>query len=155
MFGLLAIGQLALGIIGFAQQASAAASAADDRKKAAAAEKKKNAIQINTQKIQAATERRQLVREERVRRARMIQGAANTGVAGSSAVGGGISSLGSNFGSVLAQQQTTTKANVGINKQNQIAADFEQRARETLMWSEVFSSGIKLGQSALSPDIWS
>jgi hypothetical protein len=150
----LGVGSLALGAIGLFQQAGAASSASEDRKKAANAEKKRNAIISASTKIQGASERRAIVREERVRRARMLQASVNGGTGGSSGQAGGLSALGSNFFTLLDQQKSANLGNEGINKWNQKAVDFETKARETLAWSEVFQSGIRLGQSALSSDIW-
>lgn len=79
---------------------------------------------------QAANERRQQVREERIRRARVLSAAENTGTEGSSgalgAVGGFATQLGANIGTNLGQLFGTGR----INQYSQSAADFGTAAQQ-------------------------
>lgn len=133
--------ELILGAASLAVNLISTVSAASQRKQSAKAQKESNNISIAQSKVNSYEERRQRLREERVRRAAMEQGSQNSGTSGSSGESGGISALGSNFGTLLSQQLGQTKANEGINKWNQKAIDFENKARETLAWGDVFSSG--------------
>lgn len=85
---------------------------------------------LNAQK--AAGERRQQVREERVRRAKVEQGASNTGVSESSGEAGAISGLatqlGANIGTNLGQLQGAN----AISGFNQAAADFNTSAQNSM-----------------------
>ena len=134
--------ELILGAASLAVGVISSASASADRKKAAAAQKQVNNITNAQQKVNSFEDRRQRLREERMRRASMEQGSQNTGTSGSSGEGGGLSALSTNFQTLLSQQAGMTKANEGINKWNQKAVDFETKARETLAWGDVFSEGL-------------
>lgn len=118
------------------------ASASADRKRSAAASAQANQIRTASGQIQAAEQRRQLLREERLRRARMLQGAQNSGTAGSSGEIGGLGAIGTNVDNIVSQQLGETKANEGINSWEQKAVNYENKARNTLMWGEVFQNGI-------------
>lgn len=130
------IASLAVGVI-------SGASASSAYKKSAAAQKEANAIETAQTKINAADERRRLLREERIRRARLMQGAQNTGTSGSSGELGAMSAITTNVDSIMSAQLGETKAIEGMNKWRQVATDYEQKARESLMWGDIFSSGIK------------
>lgn len=106
-------------------------SAEKSRKQAAAANqqqaeenKKVRSEQAALNAQQAASERRQQIREERVRRARLLAAAENTGTEGSSGalggVGGFATQLGANIGTNLGQLAGTGR----INQYSQQAADF-------------------------------
>ena len=118
------------------------ASAANDRAQAGAAQRESNAIGTAQAKISSAENRRQLLREERVRRARMMQAATNTGTSGSSGLAGGTSAISTNVDNITSASLGETKANEGINKWNQKAVDLENQARQTLAWGDVFQSGL-------------
>lgn len=138
---------LALGVLSFASNAGTAAAAASDRKQSADASTASNNIQIAQQENNSIYDRRSRIREQRVRQAQMEQGAANTGTNGSSSEAGGIGSLDSNFSALIGQSSGQDKANSGINRLNQTAAGFDESARTTLAWNDVFQSGIKTGQT--------
>ena len=128
---------LAVGLIGSASASSAA-------KKSAAAQKESNQIQIAQAKVNANENRRQLLREERIRRARLAQGSQNAGVADSSGEIGAGGAMTTNVDSITSASSGETKAAEGINKWQQKAVEFDQKARDALMWSDVFQSGINL-----------
>lgn len=142
----LVFGALSLAV-GVVNTANASANA----KKSAAAQRESNNIAIAQGQIEARENRRQLLREERLRRARLMQGAQNTGTAGSSGETGALSAIGTNVAGILSAQAGQEKANVGINKWNQRASDYDMKAREAIAWGDVFQSGIKTFGSM---DIW-
>lgn len=78
--------------------------AKDAREEAAERENKARSEQKASQAQQAAQERRQQVREERIRRARVLQAGENTGTASSSGEFGALGSL-----------RTQLNSNVGFN----------------------------------------
>ncbi len=135
--------ELILGAASLAVGVISSVSAASDRAKSAEASKTSNNITIAQGKVEALEARRSRIREERVRRAQIEQGSQNAGSSGSSGASGAVSALGTNFGTLISQQEGATKANIGINKWNQIATDFENRARATTAWGELFQSGFK------------
>lgn len=101
--------------------------------KAKAEQKKQQGIQRASNLAQQQEERRRQIREERIKRARVLQSAENTGTAGSSGELGGIGSLatqlsnniGANLGiidranqmSASAQSEASAKVNAGISSQ--------------------------------------
>lgn len=137
---ILGAASLAVGVIG---GISASASA----KKSLAAQKESNAISIAQTRVEAAENRRKLLREERIRRARLQQGSQNAGTGGSSGEIGALGAMTTNIDSITSAAAGATKAAEGINTWNQRAVDFDQKARDALMWSDVFRSGItSIGQ---------
>lgn len=130
-----AAASLAVGVIG-------GVNASNNAKKSAAAQKEANAISIAQTKVEAAEQRRQLLREERIRRARLRQGSENAGAGGSSGELGALGAITTNVDSITSAASGATKANEGINTWQQKAVDFDQKARDALMWSDVFQSGI-------------
>ena len=148
----LAIGAaaLALGAVSTGVNVAAAGSAASDRKKAFDAETKSNNVQIAQAQINSSYDRRARIREDRVRQAQIAQGSENGGTAGSSAEAGALGSLRSNFDALGAQSSGQSKANVGLNRYNQEAAQYDQNARNTLAWNDVFQSGVKTAQNVFN-----
>lgn len=134
--------ELILGAASLAVGLVSGAKASSERKASAAAGKEANQIRTASSRIQAAEQRRQLLREERLRRARMLQGAQNTGTSGSSGALGGLGAIGTNVDNIVSQQLGETKANEGINSWEQKAVNYENSARNTLMWGEVFQNGL-------------
>lgn len=134
--------ELILGAASLAVGLISAGSAAADRKASAAAGKEANQIRTAQGRVQASEQRRQLLREERLRRAKMLQGAQNSGTAGSSGALGGGAAITTNVDNVVSQQLGETKANEGVNSWEQKAVNYENSARATLMWGEVFQNGI-------------
>lgn len=96
-----AIGSLAVGAYSVYAQQQAAGQAQDAADKSAEAQRKANAEQRAQQAQMAAQERRKQFREERVRRAMVIQSAINTGTADSSGALGAQGALATNLGSNL------------------------------------------------------
>lgn len=131
----LGVASLAVGVIG-------GVNASNNARRAQAAQREANNISIAQTRVEAAERRRQLLREERIRRARLQQGSENAGAGGSSGEAGAMSAMTTNVDTITSASLGATKAAEGINTWQQKAVDFEQRARDALMWSDVFQSGI-------------
>lgn len=86
--------------------------------------------------------RRQRIREERVRRAQIIQGASNAGVGESSGQIGSISVLGTNTGTAIAQSFAGRRARSGIAAANQRAVDLDTSAQNAITRGALFASAI-------------
>ncbi len=141
---------LALGAISTIANIGANAAAASDRKKSFDASTAANNVQVNTQTNNSIYDRRARIREQRVRLAAIKQGSENAGTAGSSGEGGAASSLTSNFGSLVSQSRGANASNIGLNKLTQTAAEYDQSARNTLAWNEVFQQGVKTTQNVFN-----
>ncbi len=99
-------------------------------------------IQSAQGKVQALESRRQKVREERIRRARIIAASENTGTGQSSGVGGSIGALSTNLSGLVSSASGESKANAGINKQNQIAATAESESRTISGFTNAIQGGL-------------
>lgn len=110
--------------------------------KSAAAQKEAQNIQLGQSQVQARENRRQLLREERIRRARILQGSENAGGSGSSGEAGAIGAINTNVSGQIAASAGESKANTGINFQSQKALDYDNKAKQALAWGEVFQGGI-------------
>jgi len=132
---------LVSGIMSAQKQEDAQDEARRNQENANAEQRKARDEQKAAQAAQSAAERRQQIREERVKRARLIQSSANTGVTGSSgeagAAGGLSTQLGSNIGFNLGQRQAASN----ISDAGQDAADFLSSANSNMVdanqWGQV------------------
>lgn len=108
--------------------ASTAYSISENRQ---AGKKQQEAQDISTaqQKSVDLANRRQQIREERIRRAQIEQAAANQGAGGSSGEAGAISALGSQVGSNIASISQGQLAATGISNAMSAAASSTQRAQ--------------------------
>ena len=119
----------------YAAYASAAIGAAStvynvqQQKKAGAAQEEAQDISTAQQKSVDLANRRQQIREERIRRAQIEQAAANQGAGGSSGEAGAISAIGSQVGSNIASISQGQKAAEGIGNAMSAAAGSTQRAQ--------------------------
>lgn len=126
----LAVGLVSTGISTSAANASAAAS------------KEAQNIQLGQSAVNARENRRQLLREERIRRARILQSSNNAGGSGSSGEAGAMGAITSNIGGQIAASSGESKSNAGINTFSQRAQDLDSQARQALAWGEVFQGGL-------------
>lgn len=138
-----AAASLAVGLVSTAASTSAA-------NKSAAAQKQAQNIQLAESQNAAKEDKRQLLREERIRRARIMQGSYNSGAAGSSGEIGALGAMTTNVDGKIANSEATSKANIGVNKFNQQAMDYDNKAREALAWGEVFQSAAGSAASAFN-----
>lgn len=136
----LTIGAFALGVGGAVQSREAQKSAQREQKKS---QREQEAAQAQ----QAAMERRRQVREERVRRASIIQSAQTSGVGQSSGQLGAQSSLTAQLGTNLGFGASQRQFSRNISQQQQRASDYMGEAN---MWSGVSNLGFQTAFSGLS-----
>lgn len=132
------------------QQSRAAKAAASERKEAGRVAQAEQAAQQNAN-------RRQQVREERVRRAAVLQSSQNTGVSQSSGELGATSALGSLIGGNLAGMRRQENSSAAIGNLNQSAANFDLKGAQWQGIGQISSSvfGYAAGQigGSESPNI--
>ena len=119
-------------------EARATAAASADQQRKAQAEQRAVAA------AQQANDRRAQIREERVRRARILQGSENTGTAGSSGEAGSVGSIATqyfaNTGSLLGGAQAS--ANISIFQQN--AANFNYSTQKSSQEASIYGQAGQL-----------
>lgn len=101
-------------------------------------QKKASQTAQRQQDLQTARERRQAIREAQIRRAQTLAAGADQGATGSSAIAGGLSSLGSQLGSGLGFSTAMSAMSRDINKYNQRAST----------WSAIAGIGSNMFQSS-------
>lgn len=125
-------------------QANYAAQAAEGRK----AQGEQKALNFQSQ----ANERRNQVREERVRRAKILAASENSGTAGSSGEMGAVDSLSTQLNSNLAINMGRAEAGNRISGYMQNAADFGTAAQNAVMgaqnWDSIFGVSMNIFQGA-------
>lgn len=140
-----------IGGISLEQGMEARADAKDASNKAADEQRKIQGEQKAQNAAQAAAERRKQVREERVRRARILQSSTDTGVAGGSGEFGALGALGtnlatgigSNLGAIAAGERTSGYAQNAadfMGQANSARSDAEQAGQLTGLSLSIFSA---------------
>lgn len=124
-----------VGLAGAFMQSNAASAAAAEQREA-------RRVASNQQQIEGLESRRAAIREERVRRARIMQSAANVGAAGSSGELGATGALATNLGSMFSQATGRSRAAEAINTANQSAADFLTKADTIGAWTAGISGAL-------------
>ena len=124
------------------QEKAAAAANAQNRalqeeanrlqQQSATEQKKANAVQSSQNAQRAAQEQRAQIRDERVRRAQIMQSAENQGAGGSSGQSGATSGLATNLGANLGMNQSAISAGQQITGFNQASADYNLQAQQTI-----------------------
>jgi hypothetical protein len=146
------IAGLALGAVSTIQQMEAASDAKSARNQAAEEQRKAQAEQKAMNAQQQAAARRQAIREERVKRARIMQASENTGTSFSSseagATGGLSTQLGGNLGFSLGQYNSAAR----MSDYGQSAANFlssaDNKMTQANMWGGVGSLGMSIFSQA-------
>lgn len=110
-----------VGVIGGIAQANATASAAN-------AQREVNNIQGAQQETAAAESRRQRIREQRIRRAQIVAASENQGTSASSGQIGAVGALSTNLAGLIGNSLGESRANAGVNRNSQRAADFTANA---------------------------
>ena len=140
----------AIAVDGTLKANSARKDAAESQKKAVEEGKKVQAEGKANNAAQAAAERRSQIREERVRRARIMQSSENTGVDSSSGEAGALGSLatglGTNIGSNLGRIASANR----VSDYNQNIATFQGDAQQSLFKAQKYDSMSALGSSIFS-----
>lgn len=112
-----------LAVIGAATSSAGAVGSYVQGEKQAKAQGKAQDVQQAQQELQARRERLKTIREARIKTAQVEAAGANTGVASSSGVMGGVGSIASQTGSNLQNQQAQLDLAQQGSKYNQKAAD--------------------------------
>lgn len=145
---MIASAALAVGVVGgvmsYQQQRKANAANREAADQARKAQEEQRAQQY------AARDRemRQQAKEERIRRARIMQSAENTGTDVSSGVSGALGALSSNLSSNIGSNLGSFRAGQNIGMYNQAAADAQTRAGNYMsrssMWGQIGSFGTSM-----------
>jgi hypothetical protein len=117
-----------MAIVGIIVAVVAGAVSYDQNKKAAKAQNKANQLQQQIADNQAASERRQQIRQARLLRGRVANAAAQTGGQGSSSEYSSMESSESQLGFNLSQSYATQALSGQITKQLGRASDYQTRA---------------------------
>ena len=133
-------------VMGYQSQQAAKRNA----KESADAQRSAQAEQRARAAAQAAQERRQQIREERVRRARIIQGAENGGVAESSGAMGALAGIATNISANLGANQAMLDSGARISAYGQVAADSNTAMNENLSEARMWSQFGDLGKQVYS-----
>lgn len=141
------IASLAFSAFSVMQQGDAQDEARANQERSNEEQKKIRDEQKAGQAAQAAAERRQQLREERIKRARLIQSGQNTGTAGSSGVagasGGLQTQLQSNIGFNLGQLQNASN----ISQFGQNSADFLSSANNSIVDANQWGAAAGMGMN--------
>lgn len=121
--------------------------------KAASEQKQARSVQEASNAQQAAMESRQQIREERVRRARIMQGAQNTGTAFSSGEFGSIGSLSTSLSSNIGANRGAIQRGQQISAFQQNAADFNLTAQNAGIDAQNASSLFNLSTSIFASNV--
>lgn len=135
--GIVAILSLAVGAAGAIAQGVQARKAAKARREA-------QAVSTAGNNIRDKLARRRAAREERLRRARLVQQSEAAGATGSSGMIGATSALGANFGAATAQQRGQTQVAEGISAANQREADARSRSAQIGAWTNLAQDGLSM-----------
>lgn len=139
----LATGGAALSYAGQRRQAANERRAEREQEKAQAEASAQRASE-------AAAERRQQIREQRIKRGQILQAAENTGTEGGSGEAGALGSISTQLGTNLGTNQAGYQRGQRISMFNQNAANFMGDARSAASRGQMFSSLGQLGQQAFS-----
>ena len=124
-------------LLTLAVSAASAVSSSVQARKRARAERTANAIQGAGGEIENRLARRRAAREERLKRARLVNSGELAGASGSSGMAGASSALQSNFGAGVAGQRSQELASRGISAALQRSADAQSRMASLDQWSQI------------------
>lgn len=116
-------------ILSLAVGAATGIAQAVQARKATKARRESAAVQTAGEGIRDKLARRRAAKEERIRRARLIQASSTGGTSGSSGEVGATSALGANFASGVAQQSAQRGVAKGISAANEKEASAVSRAK--------------------------
>ncbi len=120
---------MGLEVIALAVTAASTVASVVQARKASKARKEGLAVQGAGEAIRDRAAKRRAAREERVRRARLIQSSTTGGTTGSSGESGALSSLGAGFATSRAEQSGQTNVAQGITAASQREASATSRAQ--------------------------
>lgn len=137
----------AVGTAGSLYMQSQANSAAQD---AAKAQRKAAGVQVAQNAAQAAAERRQQAREERIKRAQIMQAAENTGTASGSGEAGALGGMSTQLGVNVGFNQSMINFGKQQTQYGQMAADANTRANQYNSYGNLFSQAGSMGSGLFS-----
>lgn len=111
-------------------------------RKAAKARRESQAVSSAGEAVRDKLARRRAAREERLRRARLVQASTTGGTSGSSGELGATSALGANFASGVASQSFQRGVSQGISAANQKEADAVSTSKTIGAWSGLAQQGL-------------
>jgi hypothetical protein len=123
--------------------------ASNKQKKAQKDQKNAQAVARNEQNAQEILSRRAQIREERIRRATIIQNAQNAGVAGSSGEAGAISALSASIGANLSGLSRGERTAEGIGIWSGQAQNFMDQANNSLQAGDTVAGWINSAVSGM------
>ena len=138
---------ITLFVVGTAYAEESRQEAKKSAERSASEQRKAGAEQAAGNAAQAAAERRRQVREERVRRARIMQTSQASGTVGSSGEVGAIGSMATQFSSNAGTNAGSIQRAFNITDFNQNAANFSLDAQQSMSDAQAFTS---LGNTGLS-----
>lgn len=141
--------EIALMAVSTAVSVASSVEASRKQKQAAKDQKEAEMIARNEQRAQDAIQRRAQIREERVRRAQILQQAQNMGASGSSGESGGISSLSATIGSNLSSIRRGARTADSLSYFQQSAQDNIDSANKSLAIGDTIQSWLDKGTDAL------
>lgn len=125
---IIAAAALTVGVASAYQQRQSAKEQRRAMQQAAYEEKKVRAVSAAQNTFRQAQEQRQQIREERVRRAQIMQASENAGVSGSSGAMGAVGALSTNLNSNVGFNRSSAAAGQLITGFSQNAADYNTTA---------------------------
>ena len=146
---------VAVGISSIGAGVVARKQASKARAAQAAAQREGQAITEASQQNVNRTSRRKALREERVRRARIIQGAETAGISTGSGALSAPGILGTHVAAAFSNQASSTRAARGVGRTNQAAAQAGVTAAEAIATGQLFSSiATQVGAGANKLDLF-
>ena len=131
-----------LAIIGLIVGAASTVAQSVQARKAAKARREATAVSTAGENVRDKIARRRGAKEERLRRARLIQASTAGGTEGSSGEIGATSALGANFGAAVASQSMQRGVSQGITAANQKAADATSKGKMIGAWGDLAVEGL-------------
>lgn len=122
-----------------------------DSKRSAREQKKANAVAAAQGQVADIQKRRELKRQERVRRAQLLQASNNMGVEGSSGESGSLSALSTSISSANASIRGSALSNQTISAFNQKAADFASSANNKQAYANLAFQGASFSSGFIKP----
>lgn len=129
-------------ILSLAVGAATGIAQAVQARKATKARRESQAIQTAGENIRDKMARRRAAKEERIRRARLVQASTTGGTTGSSGEIGATSALGANFASATAQQSASRGISQGISAANARGADAQSRGATIGAFGKIAQQGL-------------
>lgn len=129
---IIAITSAVVGTASYVEAKDAREEASANAQRSAEQQRKAQEVQQAGSAQQAAMERRQQIREERVRRARIMQASTNTGTIGSSSEFGAIGGLNTQLQSNIGQNLGAIQRGQAIGTFSQNAADFNTASQRNM-----------------------